>query len=136
MQLLGPIVYITFAFHRFVLSRVYLVHGTHSFLYLYNTAMHLPMPPAPPVMMLFRNIRKPPSFIGTMIAQTNRESYRLGHRKNSRRDWRESDIFNLTAEMLQHFADILHGLGQILHDFHILNTSKSKCGKFTETGRR
>jgi len=26
--------------------------------------------------------------------------------------------------MLHHFADILHGLGQVLHDLHILNTSE------------
>ena len=32
--------------------------------------------------------------------------------------------------MLQHFAVGLHGLGQILHDLHILNTSKIECVKF------
>ena len=38
MQLLGSIIYITSAFYRFVFSGVYLVHWTHSFLYLHNTS--------------------------------------------------------------------------------------------------
>ena len=45
------------------------------------------------------------------------------HRKTPA-NWRESDSFNLAADMLQHFAVGLHGLGQILHDLHIQNTSK------------
>ena len=33
-------------------------------------------------------------------------------------------ICNLAADDIQHFAVGLHGLGQILHDLHILNTSE------------
>ena len=33
-------------------------------------------------------------------------------------------ICYLAAGNIQHFADRLHGLGQILHDLHILITSK------------
>ena len=39
MQLLGSIIYLTSTFYRFVFSGVYLVHWTHSFLYLHNTSV-------------------------------------------------------------------------------------------------
>ena len=38
MKLLGSIIYLTSTFYRFVFSGVYLVHWTHSFLYLHNTS--------------------------------------------------------------------------------------------------
>ena len=38
MQLLGSGIYVTSAFYRFVFMGVYLVHWTHSFLYLHHTA--------------------------------------------------------------------------------------------------
>jgi len=41
--------------------------------------------------------------------------------------WRESDIFNLAADMGVHFTDGLHGLGQILHDLHNIITSRFEC---------
>ena len=37
-KLLGSSIYITSTFYRFVLMGVYLVHWTHSFLYLHNTS--------------------------------------------------------------------------------------------------
>ena len=74
-------------------------------------------------------------FVVTIIAQKDRKSYYPGYGKTPA-NWRESDIYNLAAGDIQHFTVGLHGLGQILHDLHILNTSKIECGKFTETGRR
>ena len=41
-------------------------------------------------------------------------------------------IVALAADAGGHLADVLHGLGQILHDLHISNTSKIRCGLFVK----
>jgi len=50
-------------------------------------------------------------------------------------DRREFRFCTLAADDIQHFTDILHGLGQGLHDLHILNASKLSV-LFSITGCR